>query len=283
MEENQNNNISTNDTDSSQNSQPTTEESVPPTQPLQQKKSSGGVNKYVILVAVLALIIISGAVYRAFFLPEAEKPVVTGIERFIDVVVHEDTWAFTPEFLEVDQGDKLIMNIVNKDDYDHGFAIDAFGISQRMPALSTIRIDFIVTKAGDFPYYCSVSCGSGVIDGEKRGHFDQIGRLHVKSIISETSGIDTSKTIDFAAETRKATMLKEALRELEALGRTVTEEEIIIDENNVLWLERSRTVELLEGINYQALYYKNPGTISGGVWIFIDTTTGEVIDTAFDE
>jgi len=255
--------------ESQQAATPAQGEGVPPAQ--SPKDPSGGVNKYYIIVGVVILIIISGALYRAFLLPELEKPIVTGIERFVDIVVHEDTWAFTPEFLEVDQGDKLIFSIVNKDDYDHGFAIDAFGISQRMPALSTIQIDFIVTKGGNFPYYCSVSCGSGIVDGEKRGHFDQIGLLHVKSIISETSGIDTSKTIDFAAEARRSAMIKEASR---ASG--VAEDEIKIDVDNVEWEQTAESLDTLVGVDYQALYY-DPTAGGDRVWIFIDTTTGEVI------
>ncbi len=136
---------------------------------------------------VLALIIGGGAFYRANFVADIEEVVATGVERNITIIVHKNTWRFEPENVEVDQGDKIIFTVVNRDEYDHGFAIDAYGISQRMPALSTIQVDFVATRPGDFPYYCSVSCGSGIVDGEERGHFDQIGNLHVRSLISETS------------------------------------------------------------------------------------------------
>jgi len=231
------------------------------------------------------LIIGSGAVYRAVFVPELEKAIVTGIERSISIVTFENTWKFEPEFVEADQGDKIIFTITNRDDYDHGFAIDAFGISQRMPAKSTIQIEFVVTKAGDFPYYCSVSCGSGLVDGKKRGHFNQVGRLHVGSIISETSGFDESVSdVDFAAEARNAAMIKEAQRKLEEFSFTVIAEQIKIDVDNADWLRRGNTLDSLNNIDYQALYYAYPElNIDGGVWVFIDTGTGEVIDTSFDE
>ena len=98
----------------------------------------------------------------------------------------KDAWAFEPEVIEAVRGDTIIMTVVNEDNYDHGIAIDAFGISQRMPAESTIKIEFVVTQEGEFPLYCSVPCGEGIVDGKKRTHFDMVNKLHVRSIINET-------------------------------------------------------------------------------------------------
>ena len=143
-------------------------------------------NKYLILVIGLVVVIAGGAFYRAYLLPESSVPVVTGKVREITITSQKNRWNFNPEIIEVDRGDKLILTIINEDDYDHGVAIDAFGISQRMPANSTIKVEFIVTQAGDFPFYCSVPCGEGLVDGVKRTHFDMLGKLHVRSIVSET-------------------------------------------------------------------------------------------------
>jgi len=132
------------------------------------------------------LIIGAGFFYRAVLLPEGSAPVSTGVVREITIISRENHWNFEPEIANVDQGDKIIMTVINEDDYDHGIAIDAFGVSQRMPANSTIVIEFVATQEGEFPYYCSVPCGDGIVDGEKRGHFDMIGKMHVRSIISST-------------------------------------------------------------------------------------------------
>ena len=140
-------------------------------------------NKYFWLIIIGVLIIGGGVVYRVFFLSEAAKPVTTGEVKEFTVVAKKDTWSFIPETIEVNRGDKIIMTVVNEDSYDHGIAIDAFGISQRMPALGTIKIEFTATQAGDFPFYCSVPCGEGIVDGKKRGHFDMIGKIKVRDII----------------------------------------------------------------------------------------------------
>lgn len=143
-------------------------------------------NKYFILILVGIMIVGGGIFYRAYFLPEESKPVETGVIRELTIAANKNEWRFNPEIIEVDRGDRIKMTVINEDDYDHGIAIDAFGVTQRMPAKSTIKIEFVVTQAGDFPFYCSVPCGEGTVDGEKRGHFDMIGKLHVRSIISST-------------------------------------------------------------------------------------------------
>lgn len=143
-------------------------------------------NKY-FLLAIIAVVVIGGGVfYRTVLLPESSVPVITGAVREITIIARKDEWRFEPETLDVSRGDKVLLTVVNEDDYDHGIAIDAFGISQRMPANSTIKTEFVVTQEGDFPFYCSVPCGEGVVDGVKRTHFDMIGTLKVRDETNKT-------------------------------------------------------------------------------------------------
>ena len=143
-------------------------------------------NKYFLLVGIGVLIVAGGIIYRVFLLPEESVPVTTGKVREITVIARQDRWMFDPEVIEAVRGDKIVATIINEDEYDHGISIDAFGVSQRMPAKSTIKLDFVVTQEGDFPFYCSVPCGEGEVDGKKRGHFDMVGKIQVRSIISAT-------------------------------------------------------------------------------------------------
>src|SRR3989344_4891946 len=140
-------------------------------------------NKYIILIIVGVLIIGGGIIYRVFILPAGSAPVTTGIVKEFTVVAKKDTWSFIPEEIEVNRGDKIIMHVVNEDEYDHGIGLDAYGISQRMPANETITIEFVATQAGEFPFYCSVPCGEGEYQGKKRGHFDMVGKILVKDIV----------------------------------------------------------------------------------------------------
>ena len=138
-------------------------------------------NKYFFIIGLAALVLIGGITYRLFLIPKSSEPMTSGKIRNITITAKQNQWRFVPEDVDVERGDKVMMEVINEDEYDHGVAIDAYGISQRMPAKSTIHVEFTATQEGDFPFYCSVPCGEGVVSGKKRTHFDMIGKLHVKS------------------------------------------------------------------------------------------------------
>ncbi len=155
-------------------------------------------NKFIVIGIVLAVIVIGGALFSATsdrFVCDAS----IGQDREFTVVSKRLQWAFEPESITVDQCDRVSVTVINEDNFDHGFAIDAFGISQRLPANGTIEVDFVATKSGTFPFYCSVSCSSsdaGTFDlpngevqdgpyaGTVRGHFDHIGQFLVNAFES---------------------------------------------------------------------------------------------------
>lgn len=143
-------------------------------------------NKYAILIIVLVLLLLAGGGYRFFFTASEKPPAVRGVVKEIVITAKKNQWRWEPDTVEAVEGDRVRITVVNEDDYDHGIAIDSFGISQRVPANSRITAEFVATKPGTFPFYCSVPCGEGIVDGVKRGHFDQVGRLQVRSLISET-------------------------------------------------------------------------------------------------
>ena len=155
-----------------------------------------------------------------------------------------------------------------------------------MPAKSTIQIKFVVTKAGDFPYYCSVSCGSGVVDGEERGHFDQIGRLHVRSIISETVDYTAPTTEELKAQARIAAIKKEADRKAVELGYdtnilsiTIDDEEKSVWKTHVVEMPTQEHEASLQefGINeFYVVFYANEQD-EVVLWVFVDAVTGDIV------
>ncbi|MEK7585596.1 MAG: cupredoxin domain-containing protein [Patescibacteria group bacterium] len=139
-------------------------------------------NKYVILIILVAVVVGAGIVYRGVIQNDASKGVDTGRVVEITVIAVRDEWRWEPEEFTVSQGDTVRMTAINEDDYDHGIAIEAAGISQKMPANSTVTFQFKLTKAGDYPFYCSVPCGEGDVAGMHRAHEDMIGVIHAESI-----------------------------------------------------------------------------------------------------
>ena len=136
-------------------------------------------NKYLVLILVIAVIFGIGIGYKVAFQKSSNSVASSGVTKKFTVTAVKDEWKFEPSDISVNPGDVVELTVVNEDAYDHGIAIDSYGISQRMPANSTINITFTATKPGDFPMYCSVPCGEGHVEGAKRTHFDMITTLHV--------------------------------------------------------------------------------------------------------
>lgn len=139
-------------------------------------------NKYVVMVIAIALLIGAGVAYKQF--GGKVKVAETGVVREYSVYARKNKWNWDPETFKVDLGDRVKLTVVNEDDYDHGFAIDQFGISQRLPARGTIQVEFLADSPGEWPYYCSVACGEGMVDGKKRTHFDQIGKFGIFKVLN---------------------------------------------------------------------------------------------------
>lgn len=78
---------------------------------------------------------------------------------------------FTPNVIEVKKGDHVKLTITALD-RDHGIALPAFGIKQRLKKGMPTVIEFDANKAGTFPFRCSVFCGMG--------HHQMKGKVVVK-------------------------------------------------------------------------------------------------------
>lgn len=158
-------------------------------------------NKFIIIGIVLIAIVVGGIIWKSVN-TSSNGPVETGAVKEITIVSKKLQWTFEPEEITVEQGDRLKLTVLNEDDFDHGFAIDAFGISQRLPANGQIYVEFVATKSGTFPFYCSVSCSDskatgnllgGVVAegrhaGEFRGHFEHLGKIVVTALQRAVGG-----------------------------------------------------------------------------------------------
>lgn len=153
-------------------------------------------NKYAIIGIVLVAIVGGGIVYSRISDTDNCTPGM-GKDVSFDVRSKKLEWRFDPESITVEKCDRVTMNVTNEDNFDHGVAIDAFGISQRLPALGQITIQFVASKSGEFPFYCSVSCSTsenssfdlpdgkvatGPYTGIVRGHFEHIGKFIVRML-----------------------------------------------------------------------------------------------------
>ncbi len=130
-------------------------------------------NKYVNFLVFAVFLMGSGVVYQKYYRPKEIGCVApTGNVVTLDVRSIKDQWKFSPENIIVKKGDKVMLNIFNEDDYDHGFAIEAFGVNKRLFPGAVTPVEFVACKVGIYPFYCSVACGEG--------HYRQTGNVIVE-------------------------------------------------------------------------------------------------------
>ena len=83
---------------------------------------------------------------------------------------------FEPATIEVTEGDRVRL-LVRSADGAHGVEIKAFKVKKAVPRAkpgdAPITIEFVATRAGEFPILCSEYCGNG--------HEDMTGALVVKA------------------------------------------------------------------------------------------------------
>lgn len=129
-------------------------------------------NKYLNFIVFAGLLIASGVVYQNYYRPAELGPAEwNGNEVRVQMRSLENQWKFEPDILTVRKGDKVILDIYNEDSYDHGFAIQSFGVESRLFPKRSTHIEFIAANVGEYPFYCSVACGEG--------HYRQTGKIIV--------------------------------------------------------------------------------------------------------
>lgn len=79
---------------------------------------------------------------------------------------------YEPEIVEVNKGDRVILNLTNLErtyDATHGFALPGYNITSSIEAGETVTLDFVADKEGVFSFYCTEFCSA--LHLEMAGYF----------------------------------------------------------------------------------------------------------------
>jgi nitrous-oxide reductase len=111
----------------------------------------------------------------------AVDPALPGSERIersgkqVDVYLTAIRSHFTPEHIEVNRGDEVVLHITNIEqahDATHGFAINMYNINLSLEPGESQIVRFTADEAGVFPFYCTEFCSAL--------HLEMAGYLLVK-------------------------------------------------------------------------------------------------------
>ena len=99
----------------------------------------------------------------------AEDPALPGEERIerrgneVHVYMTAVRSHFTPEHIEVNQGDEVVIHITNVEqahDATHGFTIGSYNVHSSIEPGKHVDITFVADKEGTFPFYCTEFCSA---------------------------------------------------------------------------------------------------------------------------
>lgn len=128
-------------------------------------------NTFLLLVWVVLLI-------PAFL--DAGLPQTLGPGNAVEIRMTARKYTFHPDVITVNKGDRVQL-VITAMDHDHGIAIPAFGVNQRLKRGVPTTVSFVASKTGIFPFHCSVFCGLG--------HRHMKGKLVVKPRSTPGSGV----------------------------------------------------------------------------------------------
>lgn len=87
----------------------------------------------------------------------------SGGDNVKEISVTAKQWAFDPNPIIVNKGDKVKLSIKSID-VTHGFSLPDFGINRELKPGKTEIVEFVADKAGQFTFFCNVICGAGHSD-----------------------------------------------------------------------------------------------------------------------
>ncbi|MBI1970529.1 cupredoxin domain-containing protein [Candidatus Woesearchaeota archaeon] len=84
--------------------------------------------------------------------------------RTVEIDAVARNYEFVPDVIRVKQGDTVVLHMTAEDDgagSGHGVSIPALGVDITLRKGKTEDIMFVAKYKGEFPFSCSVFCGSG--------------------------------------------------------------------------------------------------------------------------
>jgi nitrous-oxide reductase len=98
--------------------------------------------------------------------PDATKQGQERVEKTADgvhvhmVVIRSH---YKPDTIRVKEGDRVVMDITNvesAEDATHGFGLHGYNITASIDPGATQRVEFVASKAGVYPFYCTEFCSA---------------------------------------------------------------------------------------------------------------------------
>ncbi len=124
---------------------------------------------YILISFLILLLLISSCTSKTN--TQSQGPPMPPIGETKTFNIEANNFAFSPNSIEVNKGDTVVLNIKSLDT-NHGFYLKDFNVDKELPVGEEVQVKFFADKSGTFKFRCNVPCGSG--------HLEMTGTLIVK-------------------------------------------------------------------------------------------------------
>jgi cytochrome c oxidase subunit 2 len=97
--------------------------------------------------------------------PAIHVPTVIEDTKGRTIMLHTSNWKFAPNTIRLKKDENVSLHLMGIQG-NHGIAIPALGINQKMGQGDSTLVKVPTGKTGTFPFFCNVSCGPGHADME---------------------------------------------------------------------------------------------------------------------
>jgi heme/copper-type cytochrome/quinol oxidase subunit 2 len=113
---------------------------------------------------------------------QASQTTTTSQGQIREISMKAESWKFTPNVIEVNQGDRVRLNFVTAQDevalYNgHGFGIEGYNVNVFLLKGTQQTVEFIADKPGEFTFRCTSFCSAP--EAALENHFNMEGKLIV--------------------------------------------------------------------------------------------------------
>jgi cytochrome c oxidase subunit 2 len=114
--------------------------------------------------------ILGASLAAALAVLAARPPSALAAEERV-ISVSAERFKFTPGVIELKVGETVVLELTTLD-RKHGFQAPDLNVDETVEPGKVTRVRIVATKAGNFPFHCTVFCGSG--------HEEMAGEIVVK-------------------------------------------------------------------------------------------------------
>lgn len=117
--------------------------------------------KVIAAILFIFLAVIGGLFWQLNQNSNSSQSNIDGKEKSFNLTV--ENFAYTPESVDVNLNDTVVLNITNRDNVRHGISLPVFGVNSFVNPNSSTTVRFVADQTGNPETFCSTDHGEKIL------------------------------------------------------------------------------------------------------------------------